>query len=112
MTNTEVPSDKDVTTRVTERLTVELEARLRDRTNLERERLTRFKPLVEDLAAEEPDLLAMMLDDLYHDLLHKPLNVPSKHRERSQGEGKGHKDGHRKKDSDNQNEKNQPQDRD
>lgn len=80
MTNADVPSDEDVTNRVTERLTVELEARLRDRTNLERERLTRFKGLVEELAAEEPDLLAMMLDDLYHDMLHKPQDVPTRDR--------------------------------
>ncbi len=71
MTKTEVPTEEDVTERVTERLTVELEARLRDRTNLERKRLLRFKGMVENLAAEEPDLLAMMLDDLYHDLQHK-----------------------------------------
>lgn len=80
MTKSDVPSDEDVTTKVTERLTVELEARLRNRTNLERERLARFKPLVKDLAAEEPDLLAMMLDELYHDLLHRPQDVPSKKR--------------------------------
>jgi ATP-dependent RNA helicase DeaD len=71
MSNTEVPSEEDVTERVTERLTVELESRLRDRTNLERKRLLRFKSMVEDLATEEPDLLAMMLDDLYHELQHK-----------------------------------------
>jgi ATP-dependent RNA helicase DeaD len=70
MSKIEVPTEEDVTERVTERLTVELEARLRDRTNLERKRLMRFKGMVEDLAAEEPDLLAMMLDDLYHEMQH------------------------------------------
>ena len=71
MSKTDVPTEEDVTERVTERLTVELEARLRDRTNLERKRLMRFKGMVEDLASEEPDLLAMMLDDLYHEMQHK-----------------------------------------
>jgi ATP-dependent RNA helicase DeaD len=70
MTQADVPEEQDVTRRVTERLTVLLESRLRDRTNLERERLKRFLPLAEELAGEEPALLAMMLDDLYHELLH------------------------------------------
>jgi ATP-dependent RNA helicase DeaD len=71
MTQSEVPDEQDVTERVTERLTVLLEARLRDRTNLERERLKRFLPLAEELAREEPALLAMMLDDMYHTSLHE-----------------------------------------
>ena len=76
MTNTDVPSEDDVAHRVTERLTVVLESRLRDRTNLERERLKRFLPLAEDLAEEEPELLAMLLDDLYHMLLHERPDTP------------------------------------
>ncbi|MCH8122056.1 MAG: DEAD/DEAH box helicase [Bacteroidetes bacterium] len=71
MTESEVPAEEDVTKRVTERLTVVLESTLRNKTNLERERLKRFLPLAEELADEEPALLAMMLDDLYHAQLHQ-----------------------------------------
>jgi len=71
MTEHDVPSQDDVEKRVTERLTVMLESMYRDRTNLERERLSRFKNLVEELAGEEPELLAMLLDGIYHDSLHK-----------------------------------------
>ncbi|GMQ82185.1 MAG: DEAD/DEAH box helicase [Rhodothermia bacterium] len=71
MTESEVPAEDDVTKRVTERLTVVLESTLRNKTNLERERLKRFLPLAEELADEEPALLAMMLDDLYHEQLHR-----------------------------------------
>ncbi len=76
MTQSDVPEESDVTRRVTERLTVVLESKLRDKTNLERERLRRFLPLAEELAEEEPALLAMMLDDLYHALLHDRQEVP------------------------------------
>jgi len=76
MTQADVPEEGDVTQRVTERLTVVLESKLRDRTNLERERLKRFLPLAEELAKEEPALLAMMLDDLYHSLLHEHADAP------------------------------------
>ena len=37
--------------------------------------LQRFKPLVDALSAEEPELLAMLLDDLYHETLHKVTEV-------------------------------------
>lgn len=71
MTQHDVPDQKDVEHRVTERLTVVLESNFRERSNLEKERLERFLPLVKDLSGEEPELLAMLLDDLYHDSLHK-----------------------------------------
>ena len=71
MTQHEIPSEDDVAQRVTDRLTVVLESTFRDRSNLEKERLQRFKPLVEELANEEPELLAMLLDDLYHNTQHK-----------------------------------------
>lgn len=60
-----VPTGDEVSARVAERLTVILENKLRDRSNLERERMQQFTPLVKDLADEEPELLAMFLDDLY-----------------------------------------------
>ncbi len=71
MTQHNVPSEEDVEQRVTERLTVLLESMYRDRSNLEKERLTRFRVLAEELANEEPELLAMLLDKAYHDSLHK-----------------------------------------
>ncbi|MFW5972628.1 MAG: DEAD/DEAH box helicase, partial [Bacteroidota bacterium] len=67
-----VPSEKDVESRVAERMMVMLEDQLRELTNLERERMNRFLPLVQELAAEEPDALAMLIDRLYHDSLHRP----------------------------------------
>jgi ATP-dependent RNA helicase DeaD len=65
-----VPSEEDVSTRVSERMMVLLEERLRDVTNLERERMQRFLPLVKELAAEEPEALALLVDRLYHESLH------------------------------------------
>jgi ATP-dependent RNA helicase DeaD len=59
-----------VAARVNERMTVTLESRFRDKSNLNRERLRRFVPMVEELAREEPELLAMLIDDLYHATLH------------------------------------------
>jgi ATP-dependent RNA helicase DeaD len=71
MTQHDVPNEKDVEQRVTERLTVVLESSFRDKSRMEKERLQRFKPLVDALASEEPELLAMLLDELYHETLHK-----------------------------------------
>jgi ATP-dependent RNA helicase DeaD len=65
-----VPSEEDVSKRVSERMTVLLEEQLRDVTNLERERMQRFLPLVRELAAEEPETLALLIDRLYHESLH------------------------------------------
>lgn len=65
-----LPTDEQVTERVRERLTTVLEDRYRDSRTLARERAARFEPLVTALAEEEPHLLAMLLDGLYHDSLH------------------------------------------
>ncbi len=64
-----LPTDDEVSTRVSERLTVILENKMRDRTNLERERARQFIPLIKELATEEPELLAMFVDDLYRESL-------------------------------------------
>ena len=61
----ELPSEEEVEERVDERLTVVLEERLREIDDNKRERLERFIPLVEQLAEEEPELFAMLLDDVY-----------------------------------------------
>ena len=67
----EIPTEEDVAVRVGERLIVLLEERLRERTNLERERLRRFIPVARRLIDDgEPELLAMLLDEVYHESLH------------------------------------------
>lgn len=65
-----VPSEEDVAKRVSERMMVLLEEQLRDVSNLERERMQRFLPMVRELAAEEPETLALLVDRLYHESLH------------------------------------------
>lgn len=66
-----IPSEADVQERLSERLTELLESQYRDKSNLERERSARFESLVLDLAKEEPQLLAMLLDELYHRQMHR-----------------------------------------
>lgn len=68
-----VPEQEDVEKRVSERMTILLESRYRSRSNLDRERLARFVPLAKEVAQEEPELLAMLLDDLYQKQLHIPV---------------------------------------
>lgn len=72
-----LPQDEDVQALVTERLTGRLEARLRDRDRLQVERMQRFLPLVEQLGQNEEGqaLLAMLLDDTYHDWMHHPVEL-------------------------------------
>ena len=57
---------------VAERMTVRLEAQMRDRDKLRIERLQRFVPMVKELANDEEGvaLIAMLLDDLYQQSLH------------------------------------------
>lgn len=73
----EVPSDDAVNERVSERMTVLLEDRMRAASNLQKERMERFVPLAQSLAQEEPELLAMLLDKMYHDHLHAPETGPA-----------------------------------
>jgi ATP-dependent RNA helicase DeaD len=67
------PTDEDVSNIVSQRLTALLEAQLRGRDKLKSERMQRFQPLVEELAAGEQGrkLLSMLLDDNYHLAVHK-----------------------------------------
>ncbi|NBW93621.1 MAG: DEAD/DEAH box helicase [Bacteroidetes bacterium] len=108
MTQHDVPNEKDVQERVTERLTVVLESSFRDLSRMEKERLQRFKPLVEELSEQEPELLAMLLDELYHETLHKvsqpeaddALANADEHHDDDQGEergGKGRRGGHKRR---------------
>jgi ATP-dependent RNA helicase DeaD len=73
-----LPSDEDVQAIVAERVTVLLEARLRDRDRLKIERMQRFRPLVQELGQSEEGLalLTMLLDDHYQNLLHTPPPQP------------------------------------
>jgi ATP-dependent RNA helicase DeaD len=73
-----LPSDEDVAKIVGERLIHQLEAGLRDRDNLKVERMQRFVPLARELGESEEglSLLAMLLDDLYHQSLHNPPAQP------------------------------------
>ena len=73
-----LPSDEDVEAIVAERVTVLLEARLRERDRLQIERMQRFEPLVHDLIQSEEGraLLTMLLDDHYQKALHAPPPQP------------------------------------
>ena len=66
-----VPTDEDVSARVAERATVMLEDRRRVLSNLQKERARRFLPLIKDLAEEEPEILAALVDSIYHESLHQ-----------------------------------------
>ena len=71
------PEDEDVERIVSERIITLLEARLRNRDRLQTERMQRFIPLARTLGeSEEPDLLAMLLDDFYQETFHAPLVPP------------------------------------
>jgi ATP-dependent RNA helicase DeaD len=74
-----LPSDEDVEIIVAERITVLLEARLRDRDRLKLERMQRFETLIHDLSQSEEGLalLTMLLDDHYQQTLHAPPPQPS-----------------------------------
>ena len=68
----DMPEPEEVAARVAERMVVVLEEKMRAKSNLERERLQRFIPMVEELVKEEPELMAMLVDDLYHERMHAP----------------------------------------
>ena len=66
-----LPTDEEVAERVSQRLVVLLEEQLRAKTRMERERMQRFVPLAQRLVNEdEPEVLAMLLDEVYHASLH------------------------------------------
>ncbi len=70
----DVPDAESTSNLVAQRMVVHLEAKLREKDKLQRERMERFVPLAKELMEnEEFDLMAMMLDELYQDLLHKPV---------------------------------------
>jgi len=96
-----LPTDADVEAIVTERVTILLEARLRDRDKLKTERSRRFVALARSLAEseEELDIIAMLLDDYYQQVLHAPLippdHAPRRKPDRSDGSSKRRRDSRR-----------------
>ena len=73
------PTDADVAKVVAERTTTLLEAQLRQRDRLQKERMQRFVPLVRRLGEmdDEIELVAMLLDDYYQRSLHAPPDGPA-----------------------------------
>lgn len=74
----EAPTDADVEKIVAERATSMLEADARNRDKLQTERMRRFHPLVAELAnnPDELPLLAMLLDNFYHQKMHNFIAPP------------------------------------
>jgi len=74
-----VPTDEDVEGIVAQRVVASLEAELRSRGSLERERMRRFIPLGRSLteAEEESPLIAMLLDEYYQRTLQAAPQSPS-----------------------------------
>jgi ATP-dependent RNA helicase DeaD len=74
----ELPSDEAVSGRVSERLTVLLEEQFRDGGSIMQEKLARFRTLADELAESENgrELIAMLLDEAYHRILHLPVQLP------------------------------------
>lgn len=72
-----LPKDENVQTLVGQRLIAQLEARLRERDKLQIERMQRFVPLAREIAQDEDALalLAMLLDDTYHEWMHQPSEM-------------------------------------
>ena len=81
----DMPTEAELASRVGQRLTNLLEDRMRSRSNLERERQSRFvavaKALVED---GEPEVLAMLLDEAYQQSLHGTPVGPAMDRSESE----------------------------
>jgi ATP-dependent RNA helicase DeaD len=74
----DVPTDDEVASLVRQRAIAMLEAKARDRDKLKTERMERFLPLVQELAEEDELqlLVAMVLDDYYHQAFHDPPPLP------------------------------------
>jgi ATP-dependent RNA helicase DeaD len=74
-----LPTDADVEQIVSERVTALLEARLRQRDSLQKERSARFVPLGRSLAENEDEsaIVAMLLDDYYQQTLHAAVVQPA-----------------------------------
>ena len=89
-TERKLPTDEDVENLTAQRLIGQLEAKLRDRDRLQVERMQRFMPLVKELAEDEEgqSLLAMLLDDTYHEWMHHPPKMEAVGTKAKRKEGK------------------------
>ncbi len=94
-----VPTEEDVAVVVAERTTALLEARLRNRDKLKRERMDRFLPLARNLLAndDEAALIAMLLDDYYQQTLHQHPDMETAPETRMTKKSERHKNGGRSK---------------
>ncbi len=73
----DVPTDEEASARVGERLINLLEDEYRELSNLDRERIKRFVPIVKLLVEEgEPEILAMLLEEAYEESLHEAPPTP------------------------------------
>jgi ATP-dependent RNA helicase DeaD len=85
------PTVEEVEKTVTERVTTLLEAKLRERDRLQKERMQRFVPLARKLGQTEDEvaIVAMLLDDYYQESLHAAPDEPTDAKpRRSSGKGK------------------------
>lgn len=76
MEKRQLPTPEEVAVRTSQRVTVVLEEKLRAKTNLERERLAQFVPMVKALTEEEPELMAMLVDELNQARMHSHKQQP------------------------------------
>jgi ATP-dependent RNA helicase DeaD len=109
----ELPTESDVAAHAGQRMVTLLEARLRAKDSLERERMRRYVDLVRSMSQDEDQvlLLAMLLDAAYQKAMHTPAPQPegraesrtegrAESRPRSDGQseqGDGHPEGGRKR---------------
>jgi len=91
----ELPTEEALSEMVAERLTALLEARLRERDNIQHERSRRFEPLVRRLSENEDEmaLITMLLDEHYQRLLHTPVIQPKEETPKSQSKPAAQKSG-------------------
>jgi ATP-dependent RNA helicase DeaD len=99
MLKRELPTDEDVRAIVSERVTAQLEMKLRGLDRLVRERMERMIPLARRLGETDDELavIAMLIDEFYQKTLHAPLEIPREDgeaapepkRETSRGGGSG-----------------------
>lgn len=86
----ELPGESEVAAHVGQRITTILEARLRAKDSLERERMRRYVDLVRSMSQDEDQvlLLAMLLDAAYQKAMHTPPPLPEGKAE-ARGEDRG-----------------------
>ncbi|MBN1304794.1 MAG: DEAD/DEAH box helicase [Anaerolineales bacterium] len=73
-----LPTEEEVQAVVSERLTAQLEAKLRARDKLQTDRSHRFEPLARSLAQDDEqwDIITMLLDNYYQQVQHAPPPQP------------------------------------